>query len=451
MSVIAQLQRVESYLREQEKLQKKRKQAEQFKAQEKYFFRKKINSPEISPSNERQPAHIRLRSFTLNSIERLAKRVLICSDVAPHRNGVGAYYADLIDDIKDHVAAVEMFCPAEHPTWRDGFSVPLPGDVTQRVPLPNLIRLAQRIQAFRPDVVVTATQGAYGIVGACIGHHMGARVLAGYHTCFTRLVGLYWDRFRTGTADIAFSASNRYVFQYADAVLANSEDMISLAQQYGAQQTQLIGTPVPTRYLKTPIRRLPKKVKKILFVGRLAVEKNIDAVVASAFALPHLSFSVVGHGPERARLKKISAKLPNLSLVGWVDRAQMDRVMDAHDVLVLPSKVESFGTVALEAMARQRIVVASEACGICGWPCLRAGLRVLNSSESLTDVLGQLAQLDEFEVFARGVRARAAVRQHVQWNRQLWLKALREDSPRARQQLGRLGVLKTATLLTGLR
>lgn len=440
MSVFTQAQRVEYYLREQEKLQEQEKKRQSLRF-------KTPDNPKAKQASNRQHDH---QLYTLRPIEKLAKRVLICSDVEPYRNGVGAYYADLMDDLRDHVTQVEIFCPRENHSWREGFNLPLPGDTTQKIPIPNLVKLAQRVERFQPDVVVAATQGGYGIVGACIGHRMGARVLAGYHTCFTQLVGLYWDRFRTETAHKAFSASNRYVFKYADTVLANSPEMVSLAQEYGAKQTQLIGTPVTPRYLTTPVRRLPKGIQKVLFVGRLAVEKHIDAVVAAALALPNLTFSVVGKGPERARLEKATAKVPNLNLVGWVDRAQMDAVMDAHDVLVLPSKVESFGTVALEAMARQRIVVVSEACGIRSWPCLRAGLTVMQPTEALADVLGQLAQLDAFEVFSRGAMARAAVRQHVQWNRKLWLDALSADAPRPRRRLGRLGRLKTAAFLTGL-
>lgn len=382
--------------------------------------------------------------------QKLAKRVLICSDVAPYRNGVGAYYADLMDDLKSHVAQVEILCPRGDSGWRGGLNIPLPGDTTQKVPLPNIVKLARRIERYRPDVVVVGTQGAYGIVGACVGHEIGARVIAGYHTCFTQLVSLYWDRLRTLGVRTACKASNRYIFNYADEVLANSPEMIRLAQQGGAKQAQLIGTPVTPRYLTTPVRRVPKAIKKVLFVGRLAAEKHIDAVVAAALAMPKLSFSVVGEGPERARLTKVAAAIPNLNLLGWVDRLQMDRVMDAHDALVLPSKVESFGTVALEAMARQRIVVVSQACGIQSWSCLRAGLTVMQPDESLAQVLMRLSQLRDFDLFSKGARARAAVRQHVLWNRQLWLAALGRPSPRPVKRLGRLSGLKTCGLLAGL-
>jgi len=381
---------------------------------------------------------------------KLDRRVLICSDVAPYRNGVGAYYADLYADLRDDVAELDLLCPVADGGRLTGFNVPLPGDTTQHVPLPNLAKLAQRIEKFQPDVVVVASQGAYGVVGARVGHRIGARVLAGYQTSFTHLVGLYWDKWRTLGAHMLVGTFNRYVFRHADEVLANSPDMMKLARSHGARRVRLIGTPITPKYLNTPIRRVPDCVSKVLFVGRLAAEKRLDAVVAAAIALPNLRFSIVGDGPERARLEKATAELSNIELLGWIDRSRMDQVMDDHDVLVLPSKVEGFGTVALEAMARQRLVVVSHTCGISTWPCLRKGLTVMGPQENLTQVLTGLCQLSDIDCFSRGAIARAAARQHVLWNRQLWLSSLRARSARPARRLGRLGGWKTCTLLSGL-
>ncbi|MEJ2669590.1 MAG: glycosyltransferase [Gammaproteobacteria bacterium] len=346
---------------------------------------------------------------------------------------VGAYYADLMADIEPLLSAVDICCPstasldlASSWPWSRGISFPMPGDTTQRVRLPHVPTLTRHIHKFRPDVIVSATPGGYGIMAAHIGRQLGVKVFAGFHTCFTQIARLYWRRWRCLGARGLSLACHHVLFSMADEVLVNSPDMMRLAREHGARRVRLVGTPVTPKYLSTPVRRLPTSVEKVLFVGRLAAEKNIEAVVRAAISLPHMQFSFVGDGPERRKLERISRSLPNVRLHGWVDRSAMDRVLDDHDVLVLPSRIESFGTVALEAMARQRLVIVSPACGITEWPCLRGGLRVMDPQETLTEALIDVSRLNAFGLFSQGALARAAVRQHVLWNRRLWSTALVE-------------------------
>jgi hypothetical protein len=114
-------------------------------------------------------------------------------------------------------------------------------------------------------------------------------------------------------------------------------------------------------------------------------------------------------------------------------------------VLVLPSKVESFGTVAMEAMVRQRLVLVSEACGITEWASLRQGLTVISSDCGLSQELQNCRKLSEFELFGRCHIARKVVFEHVQWNRELWLSSFNACLPKPADY-----VLKTERLATRL-
>jgi glycosyltransferase involved in cell wall biosynthesis len=68
--------------------------------------------------------------------------------------------------------------------------------------------------------------------------------------------------------------------------------------------------------------------------------------------------------------------------------------MDTADLLVLPSTVESFGTVALEAMARGRLALVSKNCGIVDWPNLADHIFRIESEETVTDAIRRIARLD---------------------------------------------------------
>lgn len=350
------------------------------------------------------------------------RRVLIVSDAAPHRNGVGAYYQDLMHHLGPRVEQIEIISPSIiDGQWQGGWMLPLPGDATQKFCIPNLLRLRQQMEDFAPDVVVIPTPGLFGMFGARYGRQMGARVLVGFHTWYEKLTELYWNRVQGSLTRGYFEVSNRLIFRNADVVLANSDEMVGIAERIGAPRAALMGTPVSPLFLERTPPRAPGSVRSVLFAGRLAAEKNLEGLLDAARALPQLRFSVAGDGPQRALVEAAAAELPNLDYIGWLDRQGLLRAMDSHDALILPSHVESFGTIALEAMARQRLVVVSDACGIADWAELASTLLVKAGDEDVTAVLRRAMMLSEFEVASRARQARQAVVQHNQANLDLWL------------------------------
>jgi glycosyltransferase involved in cell wall biosynthesis len=82
-----------------------------------------------------------------------------------------------------------------------------------------------------------------------------------------------------------------------------------------------------------------------MYVGRVAVEKNIEAFLCMSFAGSKV---VVGDGPARVAL---AAKYPEASFVGYQRGEALAQHMAAADVFVFPSLTDTFGLVMLEAMA----------------------------------------------------------------------------------------------------
>ena len=89
--------------------------------------------------------------------------------------------------------------------------------------------------------------------------------------------------------------------------------------------------------------QLPRPIAA--YVGRVAIEKNIDAFLRMPWTGTKL---VIGDGPELPRLK---AQFPDAHYVGFRFGEDLARHLAAADVFVFPSLTDTFGLVNLEAMA----------------------------------------------------------------------------------------------------
>ena len=331
--------------------------------------------------------------------------VVIVSDALPERNGVGAYYKDLLDQLTE--LGYEATFIAPNPDKWQLLKFPLPGDATQTVYLPSLFRFRRIMREIRPRAIVVGTPGPFGLLGTFWARRLKARLIVGFHTHFSSVTDLYSNRWLRGFSRFYFGIADNLQFRYGDQILANSDQMVDLARSLGAKNVEVMGTLLPPAALKTsaPLR---DKLEHVLFAGRLAPEKRVQLVVDAARSLPDIRFTIAGEGPLKDDIDRQAAELDNLTTLGWVDRPQLLAAMDAADLLVLPSTVESFGTVALEAMARQRLALVSKRCGIVDWPNLSEHIFQIEDGESVTMAIQRIAALPSQARQATAMAARDA-------------------------------------------
>lgn len=324
-------------------------------------------------------------------------KIMVLSDAAPSRNGVGAYYQDLIEQLEKKVREVRLISPVidENGKWSGGLVLPLPGDKTQKFCLPNIWKLNRILKEMQPDIVIVATPGVYGLSGAYLASRKNIPFLTGFHTSFEQLTELYWpNSIRGKIVEKYFFYSNNYLFKRTEAVLGNSGPILEQANKMGAPATKLIGTPISSEFINRPVKPYSGQFSRMLFAGRLAKEKNIESILEAADALPELQFSIAGDGPLRPLVEKASANCPNINFLGWLTRENLRQSVDDHDALLLPSYFETFGTIALETMARKRPVIVSSGCGICDWDELSANLYIMRDNDNLAETLRNIMHLD---------------------------------------------------------
>jgi glycosyltransferase involved in cell wall biosynthesis len=153
----------------------------------------------------------------------------------------------------------------------------------------------------------------------------------------------------------------------------------------------------------------PSQKTKVLFIGRLDRQKGYDLLIESARRLEELidvriiGASVIG--------KQENADTPrNVALLGWMNRNQIEAHLEVADLVVIPSRWEAFGLVAIEAMRAAKPIVAFRVGalpeivedGVTGMLCEPV------SVAPLVDALQQASKLD---LKAAGQRGHARFRQ----------------------------------------
>lgn len=156
---------------------------------------------------------------------------------------------------------------------------------------------------------------------------------------------------------IAEAVAVRPMLRSADKVVYISPAVANhFANVQTRQKPQIIGPGIDTDLFAPSIEDrasertslgLGPNAKVACFAGRCTASKGIEIVIRMAELRPDWQFVVAGEGP----INPASYNLPNLRALGQLDRATLARVYRAADVLVLPSRSESFSLVVREALA----------------------------------------------------------------------------------------------------
>lgn len=141
----------------------------------------------------------------------------------------------------------------------------------------------------------------------------------------------------------------------------------------------VIPNPYDARAFRPPTKDTERS-QDLVFVGRLITEKGVDLLLQALHWLRSRrvfpSLTIIGNGPERAKLERLTARLglfEQVSFAGAKRGEELVNLLHRHKILVVPSRYnEPFGIVAVEGIACGCVVVASsggglpEAIGPCG-------------------------------------------------------------------------------------
>ena len=158
-------------------------------------------------------------------------------------------------------------------------------------------------------------------------------------------------------------------FQHCDALIAIAPGIADHFANLGFPRARIHVVPNYTDHQPQPPMprdafHTPTDVPHILALGRLHRNKGFDVLLAALPDLPRAHVWFAGDGPERDPLEEQARALGVLDRVrflGW--RTDVSALLQASDVVAMPSRHEGFGTVILEAWAHGIPLVAATSQG----------------------------------------------------------------------------------------
>lgn len=294
-------------------------------------------------------------------------KILIVSDAwEPQVNGVVRTYQHIIPHLKEmghevQVIGPKRFLNTEFPLYKE-----------IRLALMPYYRLKGLIKKFAPDAIHIAVEGPLGWAARRYCALKNIPFTTSYHTHFPeyaakRVPALY---------DWVYKNSVAYVRRFHEPAAS-----VMVATESLEHDLRIMGFKNPFRRLSRGVEPhvfhaappslfldMPKPI--MMYVGRVAVEKNLEAFLD--LDRPGTKV-IVGGGPD---LEALKAKYPNAIFTGPKFGEELARHYQSADVFAFPSKTDTFGIVIIEALA-------------CGLPV--AGYNVTGPADLITeDFLGAI-------------------------------------------------------------
>jgi 1,2-diacylglycerol 3-alpha-glucosyltransferase len=256
-------------------------------------------------------------------------------------------------------------------------SVAPPGHPDFPLALPYPGRTLRAVRGLGLDLIHTHSPFLLGGMGWWVARGLGRPVVFTYHTRYDR-----YAHYTPVLGDAARPLVSVYTTAYCnrcDCVLAPLPSIAALLRQGGVRARIAV---VPSVGIDTAAFApgsvaagagervrvrfgVPPRAPLLLFVGRLAREKNVALLLAVLAGLPAETYLLLlGDGPERAALEAqagTAGLAPRAIFAGTQPPAVVADALAGADLFVFPSTTETFGLAMIEAMAAGCAVVAVRA------------------------------------------------------------------------------------------
>ena len=274
-----------------------------------------------------------MKHCTQMSVHPNAGPIVIVTDAwRPQTNGVVTTLTQVCNHLVERGYDVQVVEPSRFPT------VPLPNYPEIRLAL-GFGHIARSLAELRPQCIHIATEGPLGLAARRYCLQRGMPFTTAVHTKFPEYVN---ERVGLPVA-LGYRAVKRF-HQPAVRTLCTTPSHMAELQNYGFDHLVVWGRGVDTEQF-APLPRAERQLPRLVYVGRVAVEKNLEAFLELPCAGTKV---VVGDGPAKASLQR---RYPHAHWLGKLTGHALREQYAQADVKVFPSRTDTFGLVMLEAIA----------------------------------------------------------------------------------------------------
>jgi len=256
----------------------------------------------------------------------------------------------------------------------------MPGYAQLEIALPPMLAMLREARRLRPDVVHISTPGPVGVVGLLAARALRVPIIGVYHTDFPAYVDHLFG-------DDAFTwVTRRYMSTFYarfSRIFTRSEDYAASLESLGIDRAKMrtLRAGIDTRMfhrrhrdvgvwrrMGVSERELPEHAIKVLYVGRVSVEKNLPMLTAVwARARGRLiacgvdaRLVIVGDGPYRAQMRR---EISDAVFLGFRHGGELAAIYASSDLFVFPSLTDTLGQVVMESQASGLPVLVSDSGG----------------------------------------------------------------------------------------
>jgi glycosyltransferase involved in cell wall biosynthesis len=269
------------------------------------------------------------------------KKIVIISDVwYPQVNGVLTVLEKTMEILQKQGWSVTVIHPGLFHT------IPMPFYSEIRTPLFSRKKIEETIMKENPDHIHIVTEGLLGLNARNICKKSNLKFTTAYHTHFAQYLKIRAGIFGTLLTNVAY-AYLRWFHNGSSMTIVSTLDLKNELQKNNFTDLAICPLGVDTDFFIRNEETANDLKKPVFFyLGRVADEKNIDEFLRCD--LPGTKL-VIGDGPER---KKYEIKYKGKAyFLGYKKGKELVDLISMCDVMVFPSRTDTFGLTIIEAMS----------------------------------------------------------------------------------------------------
>lgn len=342
-------------------------------------------------------------------------KILFISDVYfPRVNGVSTSIETFRRNLQLLGHTVDLIAPDYgKPTANENGIVRVPARAVPLDPEDRLMgygwvmQQLERLRGEHYDLIHVQTPFVAHYLGVKLSHLLDIPCIETYHTFFEEYLYHYIPFLPKSFTRWLAKRFSRHQGNSLDGMVIPSRPMQRVLQAYGIETTmEVIATGIePASFVlgdRVAFREkygIGQERPMLLFVGRVAHEKNIDFLIKVVNEVrgqvADVLFVIAGEGPARAHLEQEVKRLgldQHVRFIGYLDRhTELNNCYRAADIFIFSSRTETQGLVLLEAMAQGVPLVSTAELGT--RDVLQDGAGVWIAQEELSDFSSNVVKM----------------------------------------------------------